>query len=77
MPFEDLLVPKSPPCRTCSFIEALDPATQEEVDAAMAKTQYGNLTIARALATLRKSEKMPAAPADDGVKNHRERGHRR
>ena len=82
MPFEDLLMPKAPACSTCAFIEALPTLTAEEVDAAMAKAKYGDLTLARGLAALAATVDpdgypLPKAPGNEGVKNHRQKGHRR
>lgn len=71
MAFEDLLRPKPPACKTCSFIEGLKPGLRQEVDAAMAKATYTNISLARALATL------GDAPKVGSVEMHRERGHRR
>lgn len=76
MPFEDLLQPKQPACRTCAFIEALDEQTQSEVDVAMAKAKYGDATLARGLELVRK-DGMPKAPGEKAVDTHRSKEHRR
>ena len=73
MSFEDLLKPRPAPCKTCAFIETIEPKPlRQEVDAAMAKPKFTDVSLARALAALGGT-----APGPGAIANHRQRDHRK
>jgi hypothetical protein len=73
MPFEDLLRPPAPKCKTCQFIANLEPGLREEVAAAVGKPIYSDDVLASGMMKV-ETEYNPA-PSATAVRNHRQKGH--
>lgn len=73
MPFEDLLKPAAPKCKTCAFIANLEPGLREEVLAAVAKPLYSDAVLS---AGMKKVEtEYNTAPGETAIRAHRQKGH--
>jgi hypothetical protein len=73
MPFEDLLKPPPPKCKTCAFIANLEPGLREEVAAAVAKPIYSDQVLAVGMKKV--ETEYNSAPSDTAIRNHRQKGH--
>ena len=73
MPFEDLLTPPRPKCKTCSFIANLPEPTRTEVQAAVAKPIYSERVLAVGMKKI--ETEYNEAPSDSAIRTHREKGH--
>jgi hypothetical protein len=73
MPFEDLLKPPVPKCKTCSFIANLDKDLREEVRAAVAKPLFSDNVLAVGMKKIETEYNL--APSDSSIRTHRQRGH--
>ncbi len=72
-PFEELLKPSAPKCKTCSFIANLESPTREEVAAAVSKPIYSEAVLAIGMRKI-EGEYNPA-PSETAIRNHRNKGH--
>ena len=73
MPFEDLLKPPPPKCKTCSFIANLPEPLQTEVRTAVSKPIYSDEQLAVGMRQI-DSEYNPA-PGRTNIQTHRQKGH--
>jgi hypothetical protein len=73
MPFEDLLRPAPPRCKTCSFIANLDPALGAEVAEAVRKPIFSDRVLANGMEKV--ETEYNQAPGETSIRTHRQKGH--
>lgn len=73
MPFEDLLKPPPPKCKTCTFLANLPEPLQTEVRVAVGKPIYSDETLERGMREV-ETEYNPS-PKHEAIRNHRQKGH--
>lgn len=73
MPFEDLLRPPAPKCKTCAFIANLKEPLKTEVEVAVAKTIYSDAVISSGMKQVQTEYNQ--APGETAVRRHRQEGH--
>lgn len=73
MPFEDLLKPAAPKCKTCAFIANLEPSLGDEVRAAVAKPKFSDSVLAAGMKKI--DTEYNQAPGETAIRAHRQKGH--